>query len=87
MRYSNQIDGCQIWRGYEGVGFLEQNTGEIAVEVPARVAGKYTITQSARRMIEDHGVHDSHKARLTTMLIDQRERGVNWPKVTPALME
>ena len=21
------------------------------------------------------------------MLIDQRERGVNWPKVTPALME
>ena len=87
MRYSNQIDGCQIWRGHEGVGFWGQNGSEIGVEVSPRSGGKYTITQSARWMIEDRGLDDSHKARLTTMLIDQRERGDNWPEVTTALIE
>lgn len=83
----NQIDGCQIWTGYEGTGYWESDGMEIAVEHSPRAGGSYSITREAISMIEDDGLDDEPKARLTTILVDQRKLGVRWPKVTPSLIE
>ena len=85
MRYSNQVDGCQIWKGYKGIGFHTSDFN-ICVEHSPRAAGKYVITREAKLMLDD-GLENSHKARLTTMLIDQRKIGVEWPKITTGTIE
>lgn len=87
MRCSNQIDGCHIWPGYPGVGFWNADGSRIDVEQSPRSGGSYTITREAKWRIEDNGMEDSHKARLTTALVDQRRLGVKWPEVTTGLIE
>ena len=87
MISSNQIDGCQIWTGFEGTGYWVSNGLEIAVEDSPRAGGRYSITREARWMIQDNGLDDGQKARLTTILVDQRKQGVKWPKVIPSLIE
>ena len=51
----------------------------------ARVAGKYEISVQALYRLRDLG--DAAKARLTTLLIDQRNQGVTEPVVTTNLAE
>ena len=85
MRYSNQIDGCQIWCGYSGIGF-SSGDGTVHVENSPRAGVNYAIRREARWRITDRGLGDSHKARLTTRLIDQHSRGVAWPEVTIAMI-
>ena len=41
----------------------------------------------ARLNIKDGGLDDSQKARLTTMLVDQRRMGVELPEVNTVLVE
>ena len=82
----NRIDGCQIWKGFAGIGYFSRY-GEIDVTESCRPGGRYTITQDAIWEIDDGNVDDAVKARLTTMLIDQREQGVNWPRVTTELIQ
>lgn len=82
-----QGDGCRIWRGYEGKGFSSLSSGEIIVEHSPRAGGGYTITLEAKWMMEDSHISDSHRARITSILIDQRAHGVKWPQVTTALIE
>ena len=53
MRYSNQIDGCHIWRGYPGIGYQSASRGEIYVDRSPRAGGSYTISREARWMIEE----------------------------------
>lgn len=84
MRYVNQVDECQIWKGYEGAG--NNCRIETVMEHSPRAGGEYVITREAKHMIND-GLGDSHKARLTTILVDQRMQGVIWPTVTPELIE
>ena len=43
MPYANQINGCQIWRDYEGVGFHIDKG--VAVEHSPRAGIKYLISQ------------------------------------------
>ena len=88
ITHSNRVNGCQIWRGYDGVGFSDSRTGEILVDQSARADGRYAITQCATWAIRDGGFFDDyHKARLTTMLVDQRRLGVTWPRVTSDTIE
>ena len=91
MPNGNEIEGCQIWHGCPGTGFWNRdaNGGGIYIDVEdsPRAGGQYTIAEEARWMVNDDSLDDSHKARLTTMLIDQREIGDRWPKVTTALIE
>ena len=82
----NQINGCQIWTGNEGVGY-QVNLYSTYVETSPRAGGRYAITRPAILMIQDGELYDSHKARLTTRLIDLRKQGVEWPEVTPELIE
>ena len=83
MRSLNQVEGCQIWKGHEGTGLRVQL--DIYVEHSPRADGKYVITEQAIWMVDS--LDDSHKARLTTMLVDQRKQGVIWPIVTSGLIE
>ena len=87
MRHANQIDGCQIWIGFSGVGYWNRTRTSISVEYSPRAGGKYVITQDARLMIADGALDDSHKARLTTLLVDQRQSGIEWPEVRTTLIE
>ncbi len=82
----NRVDGCQIWKGFTGIGYFSRH-GEADVTESCRAGGTYTITRDAIWEIKGGYVDDAVKARLTTMLIDQREQGVNWPKVTLDLIE
>ena len=59
---------------------------KICVETSPRAGGGYVITQSAKTIIQ-YDLNDSHKARLTTKLIDLRQHGTEWPEVTPELIE
>ena len=86
MRRSNQIDGCQIWHGFPGLGFWNDDGSEIDVEQSPRAGGRYTITREAKWLTEDNDLDDSQKARLTTLLVDQRKMGVRFPKVTAELI-
>ena len=86
----NMVDkiACLIWgRGFEATGGgLNQNLGYVIFESP-RAGGGYAIEREARWRIEEGRVDDSHKTRLTTWLIDQRQLGVRLPKVTTKLLE
>ena len=66
---------------------MECDGSEIDVEQSPRAGGSYTITREAKWRVEDNGMADSHKARLTTALVDQRRLGVKWPEVTTGLIE
>ena len=85
MVYSNQVDGCPVWIGYPGVGYWVQD--DLYVEHSPRAGGKYRIPRVMKWRLEDLGLEDSHKARLTTRLIDQRRMGIDWPWVSASLVE
>ena len=70
---------CPIWGPGEGY------TDGTYVEDSPRAGGKYMVEYDALlRLQDDPKVKDNPKvkARLTTMLVDEREQGVPWPRVT-----
>ena len=87
MRYSNQVDGCQIWPGHEGRGSSDFRRGVIFVEHAPRTGGRYSITDEARWQLEGDYVSDRVRAKLTTIILDQLEQGVRWPLVDTKLIE
>ena len=82
----SKVGGCLIWDGHEGVIHEVFQNGDCAVD-SLRAGGKYIITEEAGIRILHGGLDDSHKARLTTMLVDQRGMGIEEPRVTAALVE
>ena len=78
------MGGCLIWPGCPASPQLGPDDTHYVRNSP-RAGGSYAIAWKARFRIED--VDDSCKARLTTMLIDEHERGVEWPEVTPSLID
>lgn len=88
LKMVNEIE-CLIWgRGFKATGGgLNRNLEHVIFNSP-RAGGRYMIKLDATIELEDGNVDDSVKARLTTMLIDQREQqSVDWPKVTLDLIE
>ena len=85
MKYTNQVDGCQIWDGFSGIGFLAGR--DICVEDSPRAGGKYIIGRPELLMISGPEFDDSHRARLTSALVTQRLQGNEWPIVTARLIE
>ena len=75
---------CPIWG--HGKGYTYRYTDGTYVEEAHRAGGKYVVDHDARdRLQNDHTVRRDPlkvKARLTTMLVDEREQGELWPKVT-----
>ena len=82
----SKVDGCLIWDDHEGVGHGVFQNDTCIVDSP-RAGGRYLITEEARLRILNGGLDDSQKARLTTMLVDQRKMGIEEPRVTASLVE
>ena len=59
----------------------------VHVESSPRAGVQYAMTRGARWHMRDIGFGDPEKALLTTMLIDQHIRGVDWPEATYSLVE
>ncbi len=73
---------CPIWPNY--IATIDYSNNSIRVE-SARAGGCYTITNTAKEMLND--LDDLSKVRLTTLLINQREQGLEIPEVTHILIE
>ena len=86
MRYSNQVDGCQIWPSYAATGFRDSSRDVIAIEYSPRVGGRYEITYEAISLLGYDDTSDKERAILTSILVDQREQGIEWPMVTTELV-
>ena len=81
----NQDNKCLIWRS--SVQNVTFNNYRYFVENSPRAGGNYVITWDAKDMIEDNEVTDDQRARLTTLLVEQRRLGNEWPMVTTSLIE
>lgn len=78
---SNQISTCPIW-GPNAVARVQPDRRNDTISVDSlRADGYYKITMEAMSMMRSDGMDDSEKARLTTMLVDEREQGVQVPIV------
>ena len=78
--------GCPIWGGgYLACGFDVPERALTVVEDSARAGGGYEIGRLGRSAVGQ--LDDLQKARLTTILVDQRAQGVVSPLVTEDLIE
>lgn len=78
---SNQANTCPIW-GPNAVARVQYDSRDDTISVDSlRADGYYKITMEAMSMMRSDGMDDSEKARLTTMLVDEREQGVQVPIV------
>lgn len=87
---STQTNACPIWGPGEGRA-TKQGLGIIYVEDAHRAGGQYVIDREALyRLGSDPSVKRDPtqvKARLTTILVNEREHGEAWPMVTPERIE
>lgn len=85
MAFSDQVNECPIWPGYKASG--NSSGYEIFIEESSRAGGSYTITREAKMLLDSGDFDDGERARLTTMLVDQRQQGVECPIVTVGTVE
>ena len=83
-RFPNQIDGCQIWPGCPGKGFRDASRSVTFMESSPRAGGPYKINDFALEALRN--ASDKERALLTTILLDQREQGIECPVVNEALV-
>ena len=84
MSYSNQIDD-PIWPGCQAKGFRTKSG--FSVNSSPRAGGSYKIKTEANAMLRNRKASDKERALLTTMLVDQREQGIECPTVDTDLEE
>ena len=83
---SDGIDTCPIWgQSYVASGYFLPATRTWVVEDSPRAGGGYEIGQIACSSVWE--LDDPQRARLTTMLIDQRALGVSRPIVSLEMVE
>ena len=77
---------CPIWgETYQVKDIYHEADRRFVVLDSARAGGSYTITNNEKRPLAE--LTDAEKARLTTLLIDQRRSGTPLPAVTMGLIE
>ena len=84
-RFPNQIDGCQIWLGCPGKGFRDASRSMTFMESSPRTGGPYSIHDFAMQALKRASKKEI--ALLTTLLLEQREQGIECPYVNAALVE
>ena len=85
MNYPNLNKGCPIWPGYEARGF--RIPGGFSVKFSPRAGGPYKITTEANAILRNRNASEKERALLTTILVDQREQGIECPVVDSSLVE
>lgn len=76
---------CLIWGEGHRASQLHDSTGYFPSMQSDRAGGAYKMRSDTRHLIEGRG--DPWKARLTTWLINQRERGVEVPMITGEIVD
>ena len=84
-RYPNLKNGCQIWPGCPGKGFRYESKQVVSMESSPRSGGPYKINDLAMEALRN--ASEREKALLTTILLEQREQGIECPFVNSALVE
>ena len=80
------INTCPIWGSdYAAEGWRFIREGVYLVEDSPRAGCAYELPEESQDEINDLG--DAEKARLTTWLIDQHERGTKCPVVQPKIIK
>ena len=74
---------CKIWPDY-AANIITSSTAEVWID-SSRAGGRYSITLQVPKNI--NRLKDTAKARLTTILIDQRRQGNMTPEVTQSLLD
>lgn len=89
--FSRENRSCPIWPGFQAKEVADSPPPDYRVYVVEswRAGGDYSILHGAERFIErkDYPYDNQVRARLTTILIDKREAGEEWPLVTQKLIE
>ena len=81
---------CRIWPGFPAKVTQYHPTERSTYVIDSlRAGGDYRITQPAESMLnrETNPVGPDVRARVTTMLINKRNSGEEWPTVDRALLE
>ncbi len=84
MSYPNKINECRIWPGYKATVRSHRPYVDTVEDSP-RAGGPYEITRNA--ILSLKLASNNERMLLTTMLVDQREQGIELPLVTPDLLE
>ena len=83
---TDSITTCPIWGDdSEAEGERQSEQGLMTVKFSARAGGAYEITEEVSLSVQE--LSNSQKARLTTILINQRNQGDRRPKVTTEIVE
>ena len=85
MVVQNSNGQCLIWPGH--IATVSLHNYDFIVQDSPRVGGSYIISVDAKFRIQSEFNDDATKARLTTMLISQRNQGITYPQVTLELIE
>ena len=80
-------DKCPIWG--EPAEDLRLTIGDSQAFDSPRTSGKYVLTRTASSMLERDKKRFNHrfKARLTSWLVEQRELGIEYPKISTETLE
>ena len=84
------LDRCPIWPDFP-IEHIPQRPSPEAIDYvvgSARAGGDYSVDAETQRLLsgEDKRINDRVRASLTTMLVDMRSSGVEYPIVTPELI-
>ena len=87
-RRETNITECYIWPGTHVEGSVESEDKTL-VAGSHRAGGKYAISSKSGWLIGAtlKRLGDQVRARLTTMLIEMRRQGVEWPELTTKLIK
>jgi len=89
--YTREDSTCPIWPGFHAKEVADNPPPDYRVYVIEswRAGGDYSIMHGAERFIQrkDYPYDEQVRARLTTILINKREAGEEWPLVTQKLIE
>ena len=82
---------CLIWPRFPAVHVARNPVadGLVCVEGSPRAGGDYTVTACAEQRLSGgyRRIDERVRARLTTILVDERASGEEWPTVTTDLIE
>ena len=87
MKNLNKRSKCPIWQNYPADINVNENTSHVYIKDSPRAGGKFEINGEAMNDIIFSPLDDIQKAKLTTILVNQRQIGNKCPMVTIDLIE
>ena len=87
MKNINKKSICPIWQNYPADIYVNANTSHVFIKDSPRAGGKFEVNGEAMNKICFNPLDDIQKAKLTTILVNQRQIGNKCPMVTIDLIK